>query len=199
MNDRPPSNLFAKIGDEVVGPIDAWELRKMVSAGRLHRSDHVRRDKGPWCAADSVKGLFPDLESVPVAESPEVPGTSPCPYCNREIKPKSRKCPECKNAIRTKNGKMLTSDQWLIAERDEVAERMKVLKRSNLDSISQAQEMGAKKIEYIGTHDTHTCDRCLDLDGKKKLISKLTSADIPPFGDCQSPKGCRIVICAAID
>jgi Zn-dependent protease with chaperone function len=42
----------------VKGPVTAKQLREFAQAGRVTRSDQVRKDDGPWVEASRVKGLF---------------------------------------------------------------------------------------------------------------------------------------------
>ncbi len=92
---------------------------------------------------------------------------------------------------------MLTYRQWQLAEMAEVDERMKEFKRTQMQSLAQMREMGVKKFEYSAAADAYTCGRCERLDGKKKSVQNCTEYDIPPFADCDSPRGCRTIIVAA--
>jgi Zn-dependent protease with chaperone function len=55
----------------VKGPVTAKQLRDFAQAGRIDRSDQVRRNDGPWVDASRVKGLF-DGGGVAIATAEEV-------------------------------------------------------------------------------------------------------------------------------
>ncbi len=53
------SDWYYKIGEQVVGPMSADQLRALATGGRLAPSDPVANAKeGPWVPASRVKGLF---------------------------------------------------------------------------------------------------------------------------------------------
>ena len=72
-----------KIGEQVVGPLSADQLKALADEGRLAPNDPVAKSpEGPWVAASRVKGLFEiaAIDDEPEEEStPSVPGASKAP------------------------------------------------------------------------------------------------------------------------
>ena len=61
------------------GPLTSEQVRSLVSSGRLKPTDHIWRDGMPdWVAASTVRGLFPQQQSLP-QKRPGPPPLSPFP------------------------------------------------------------------------------------------------------------------------
>lgn len=74
------SDWYYKIGEQVVGPMSADQLRALATGGRLAPSDPVANAKeGPWVAASRVKGLFASasVEEEPNASEAAQPAQTP--------------------------------------------------------------------------------------------------------------------------
>jgi hypothetical protein len=57
---RRPVAWFAKIDDEVVGPLSDRDVHRLVREGKILRRTRIRRDDGPWSAAENFKSSVPD-------------------------------------------------------------------------------------------------------------------------------------------
>ena len=74
------SDWYYKIGEQVVGPMSADQLRALAAGGRLAASDPVANAKeGPWVPASRVKGLFApaSVEEEPKASGGAQPAQTP--------------------------------------------------------------------------------------------------------------------------
>jgi hypothetical protein len=66
------ADYYIKIGDDVYGPASADKLKSMAREGRLAGSCMIRRGlNGSWHSAESVKGLFPTDQIMPLDAIPE--------------------------------------------------------------------------------------------------------------------------------
>ena len=55
-------------GGEVRGPLDSPQLKEMAARGQINPQTQVSQsERGPWVAAQKVKGLFPSVSSVSAA------------------------------------------------------------------------------------------------------------------------------------
>jgi Zn-dependent protease with chaperone function len=80
----------------VKGPVTAKQLRDFAQAGRIVRSDRVRRNDGPWVEASRVKGLFDgapvdtaaaadEVAVVPIDEPPHAEAASTFPKVRSRV------------------------------------------------------------------------------------------------------------------
>lgn len=79
-------NWYCMIDGSESGPLSAQELQNLARAGRLQRTDLIRRgETGSWVQAERVKGLrFPLARPAMSIEAPETPDAHSCPIGTRQ-------------------------------------------------------------------------------------------------------------------